>query len=86
MTADDMGRMLKRRMADIHLPEQLSPHSFRVGTTTDMLSQGVPLEDVQTLVGHADRQDDQALRSEAENRDEKRCREDFGVTRGCSLG
>ncbi len=54
MTADGMGRMLKRRMADIGLPGELSPHSFRVGAITDLLSQGVPLEDVQNLAGHAD--------------------------------
>jgi site-specific recombinase XerD len=54
MTADDMGRMLKRRMAGIGLPDRLSPHSFRVATITDLLTQGVPLEEVQHLVGHAD--------------------------------
>jgi integrase/recombinase XerD len=54
MTADDMRRMLKRRMADIRLPGYLSPHSFRVGVITDLLSQGVPLEEVQNLAGHAD--------------------------------
>jgi len=54
MSADGMGRMLKHRMADIGLPGELSPHSFRVGVITDLLSQGVPLEDVQNLVGHAD--------------------------------
>jgi site-specific recombinase XerD len=54
MTADDMGRMLKRRMAALDFPTDLCPHSFRVATITDLLSQGVPLEDVQNLVGHAD--------------------------------
>jgi integrase/recombinase XerD len=54
MTADDMGRMLKRRMAHIRLPQELSPHSFRVGAITDLLGQGVPLEEVQNLAGHAD--------------------------------
>ncbi len=54
MTADGMGRMLKHRMAGIGLPGELCPHSFRVGAITDLLSQGVPLEDVQNLVGHAD--------------------------------
>ena len=54
MTADDMGRMIKRRMSDIGLPAPLSPHSFRVGTITDLLTQGVPLEEVQYLAGHAD--------------------------------
>jgi site-specific recombinase XerD len=53
MTADDMGRMIKRRMRDIGLPAALSPHSFRVATLTDLLSQGTPMEDVQHLAGHA---------------------------------
>jgi integrase/recombinase XerD len=54
MTADDMGRMIKRRMSAIGLPEPLSPHSFRVATITDLLTQGVPLAEVQHLAGHAD--------------------------------
>ena len=54
MTAGDMARMVKRRMRDAGLPSRLSPHSFRVATITDLLSQGVPLEDVQNLAGHAD--------------------------------
>lgn len=54
MTAGDMGRMIKRRMRDAGLPTRLSPHSFRVATITDLLSQGVPLEDVQYLAGNAD--------------------------------
>jgi integrase len=33
---------------------QLSCHSFRATTITDLLTQGVPLEDVQHLAGHAD--------------------------------
>ncbi|QEG01531.1 Tyrosine recombinase XerC [Stieleria maiorica] len=54
MTPGDMGRMVKRRMRQGGLPNGLSPHSFRVTTITDLLSQGVPLEDVQNLAGHAD--------------------------------
>jgi site-specific recombinase XerD len=54
MTAGDMGRMVKRRMRDAGLPARLSPHSFRVAIITDLLAQGVPLEDVQYLAGHAD--------------------------------
>ncbi|MDA7979460.1 MAG: site-specific integrase [Pirellulales bacterium] len=54
MTPGDMTRMVKRRMRDARLPTRLSPHSFRVATITDLLSQGVPLEDVQLLAGHAD--------------------------------
>ena len=54
MTADDIGHMVKRRMRDAGLPSRLSPHSFRVTTITDLLAQGVPLEDVQHLAGHSD--------------------------------
>ncbi len=54
MTTNDMGRMVKRRMREAALPSRLSCHSFRVTTITDLLTQGVPLEDVQHLAGHAD--------------------------------
>ncbi len=54
MRAHDLCRMVKRRMKAVGLPSRLSPHSFRVATITDLLEQGVPLEDVQQLVGHAD--------------------------------
>jgi integrase/recombinase XerD len=54
MSAIDMCRMVKRRLKDFGLPPRLSPHSFRVTTITDLLEQGVPLEDVQYLAGHAD--------------------------------
>ncbi len=50
----DICRMVKRRLKDASLPSRLSPHSFRVTTITDLLEQGVPLEDVQRLAGHAD--------------------------------
>lgn len=52
--ADDICRMMKRRLKGAGLPSRLSPHSFRVTTITDLLEQGVPLEDVQRLAGHAD--------------------------------
>ncbi|MBN8625761.1 MAG: tyrosine-type recombinase/integrase [Planctomycetes bacterium] len=54
MSADDMARMIKRRLREAGLSSRLSPHSFRVTTITDLLEQGVPLEDVQYLAGHAD--------------------------------
>lgn len=50
----DVCRMVKRRLHAADLPANLSPHSFRVATITDLLTQGVPLEDVQHLAGHAD--------------------------------
>ena len=48
-----MRQMLKRRLKDAGLPALFSPHSFRVAVVTDLLSQNVPLEDVQYLAGHA---------------------------------
>jgi site-specific recombinase XerD len=50
----DVCRMVKRRLRDAGLPCQFSPHSFRVATATDLLLNGIPLEDVQYLLGHAD--------------------------------
>lgn len=54
MTPNDMARMVDRRLREAGLSGEFSPHSFRVTTITDLLSQGVPLEDVQYLAGHAD--------------------------------
>jgi integrase/recombinase XerD len=55
MTANDIYRMVKRRLRDAELPaRQLSCYSFQATTITDLLTQGVPLEDVQYLAGHAD--------------------------------
>ncbi|MBA4065645.1 MAG: integrase [Isosphaera sp.] len=54
LAAADMGRLVKRRLRDAQLPGHLSPHSFRVATITDLLGQGVSLEEVQYLAGHAD--------------------------------
>ena len=54
LTAHDIARMMKRRLRDASLPGELSPHSFRVAGSTDLLTQGGPLEDVQRLAGHAD--------------------------------
>jgi integrase/recombinase XerD len=47
-------RPVERRLADARLPSRLSPHSFRVSAITGLLTQGVPLEDVQYLAGHAE--------------------------------
>jgi site-specific recombinase XerD len=54
MTGIDICRMVKRRLAAADLPTLISPHSFRSCAATDLLLQGVPLEDVQYLLGHAD--------------------------------
>jgi site-specific recombinase XerD len=50
----DICRLVKRRLQAAGLPNNLSPHSFRSGTATDLLSQGISLEDVQTLLSHSD--------------------------------
>jgi integrase/recombinase XerD len=54
MSGTDIWRMVKRRLKSAGLPAQICPHSFRVATVTDLLSQGVPLSDVQYLAGHSD--------------------------------
>lgn len=55
MTGNDVLRMVKRRLAAAGLPaDRLTCHSFRATTITNLLDQGVPLEDVQYLAGHAD--------------------------------
>jgi integrase/recombinase XerD len=50
----DICRMMKRRLVASALPTHLSPHSCRVATVTDLLSQGISLEEVQYLAGHSD--------------------------------
>ncbi|MEZ6033194.1 MAG: tyrosine-type recombinase/integrase [Planctomycetaceae bacterium] len=50
----DICRMMKRRLVDAGMPTHLSPHSCRVATVTDLLTQGIALEDVQYLAGHSD--------------------------------
>ena len=50
----DLCRMVKRRLHDARLPARISPHSFRVTVATDLLSQDMPLDQVQYLLGHAD--------------------------------
>lgn len=54
MTSKTICELVKRRLKGAGLPSRLSPHSFRVTAITDLLTQGVPLEDVQYLAGHAE--------------------------------
>ncbi|OWK46470.1 phage integrase family protein [Fimbriiglobus ruber] len=54
VSGNDICRMVKRRLSDHDLPGRLSPHSFRVATITNLLTNGAALEDVQFLAGHAD--------------------------------
>jgi site-specific recombinase XerD len=54
ISAIDVCRLVKRRLQAAGLPTILSPHSFRSCTATDLLLQGMPLDDVQYLLGHSD--------------------------------
>jgi len=54
MSNVDVCRMVKRRLQAAGLPGEISPHSFRACAATDLLLQGVALEDVQYLLGHSD--------------------------------
>jgi site-specific recombinase XerD len=54
LTSKAICELVKRRLKDAGLPRRLSPHSFRVTGITDLLAQGMPLEDVQRLAGHAE--------------------------------
>jgi site-specific recombinase XerD len=54
LTSKAICELVKRRLKDAGLPARLSPHSFRVTGITDLLAQGMPLEDVQHLAGHAE--------------------------------
>ena len=54
MTENNIWRMIKRRLKVAGLPTKMTPHSFRAGIATHLLEQGVSLEDVQMLLGHAD--------------------------------
>jgi len=54
MTGRDICRMVKRYLSRAGLPSNLSPHSCRVAVATDLLKQGIPIEDVQYLLGHSD--------------------------------
>jgi integrase/recombinase XerD len=53
LTSKAICEMVKLRLKAAKLPVRLSPHSFRVTAITDLLTQGVPLEDVQYLAGHS---------------------------------
>jgi integrase/recombinase XerD len=54
MNGVDICRLVKRRLKAAGLPTLISPHSFRSCAATDLLLQGVALEDVQYLLGHSD--------------------------------
>ena len=54
MSGKDTLRMVQRRFKAAGLPPNLTCHTFRATTITDLLEQGVSADDVQHLAGHAD--------------------------------
>jgi integrase/recombinase XerD len=54
LTSKAIYELVKRRLKAAELPKRLSPHSFRAAAITDLLTNGVPLEDVQHLAGHTE--------------------------------
>ncbi len=54
MTADTMGRMMKRRLKAAGLPTNLSPHGLRAAFATDLDAQGVDIVEIQGILGHTD--------------------------------
>jgi site-specific recombinase XerD len=54
MTGNDIYRMLRRHAERASLGAKFSPHSFRVAIATDLHEQGVPTDEIQTLLGHSD--------------------------------
>ena len=74
-----MDLLLKRRLKDAGLPPIFSPHSFRVLVVTDLLSQDVPLEDVQYLAGHANPRTTQIFDRRRRQVTQEYCGEDFCV-------
>lgn len=66
-------------MANASSPLLYSPRSFRVTTITDLVEQGVPLEDVQRPAGHADPRTTRLYDRRREKNLKEYCREDFGL-------
>jgi hypothetical protein len=48
MTPVNIGRMMKRLLKIAGLPDEFSPHSFRVTTVTDLLEQNTAFDDGQS--------------------------------------
>ncbi len=54
MTGNDIYRMMQRHAKRAGITTRISPHSFRVAIATDLHDQGVPTDEIQTLLGHSD--------------------------------
>jgi site-specific recombinase XerD len=54
MTGNDIYKMMRRHAERAGIGVRVSPHSFRVAIATDLHEQGVPTDEIQTLLGHSD--------------------------------
>lgn len=54
MTGNDIYKMMRRYATKAGIGVRVSPHSFRVAIATDLHEQGVPTDEIQTLLGHSD--------------------------------
>jgi site-specific recombinase XerD len=54
MTGNDIYKMMRRHVEKAGIGVRVSPHSFRVAIATDLHEQGVPTDEIQTLLGHSD--------------------------------
>ena len=51
---NDIYKMMRRHAERAGIRVKISPHSFRVAIATDLYDQGVPDDEIQTLLGHSD--------------------------------
>lgn len=54
VTGNDIYKMMRRHAERAGIGVKVSPHSFRVAIATDLYEQGVPDDEIQTLLGHSD--------------------------------
>jgi site-specific recombinase XerD len=54
MSGNDIYKMMRRHAERAGIRVKISPHSFRVAIATDLYDQGVPDDEIQTLLGHSD--------------------------------
>lgn len=54
MIGNDIYKMMRRHAERAGVSGHVSPHSFRVAIATDLHDQGVPPDEIQTLLGHSD--------------------------------
>ena len=54
MSGNDIYKMMRRHAERAGIGVRVSPHSFRVAIATDLHEQGVPTDEIQTLLGHSD--------------------------------